>query len=357
MIGRMAGAAAHLATCLRRRFACSGLQPGDLLPSVRAIEEEFATSRSVVTEALDLLAAEGVLIRHHGRGTYLARIPTLAAAGVQLALVLAIDLDPRNTYLERLLTGLTDAAGVHQCSLAVRTVGADGSDLAGLVAGSTAAGLILIGEVTAAVLAAAVATGQPCVVASGRAVTSLAAGASWVGHDDREGAYQATQHLLALGRRRIAWIAGDLALPYNQERLAGHLEALGDAGLEPDPTLLGHGQSVSPAVRALLAWSTPPDAAMLSGDYLALNTYDAITAGGRQVGRDCSVVGFDDLAQPSGLQPALTTMRAEIEALGGESLRLLLRRIAGGGPETTLIPRRLIRRGSTCSAFRSDPGV
>jgi LacI family transcriptional regulator, repressor for deo operon, udp, cdd, tsx, nupC, and nupG len=69
----------------------------------------------------------------------------------------------------------------------------------------------------------------------------------------------------------------------------------------------------------------------------------------RRVGADCAVVGFDDLALAAGLDPPLTTMRAEVERLGGEALRLLLRRIAGHPSEQVLLPRRLVRRASSAA--------
>lgn len=350
MIRPMAGAAARLAAQLRRRLACAGLQPGDLLPSVRAIEQDFSVSRSVVTEALDLLAAEGLLVRHHGRGTYLLQVPPLATAGVHVALVLTVGLKPQDPYLERVITGLADAASVHRCSLVLRNAADDGHDVPASVAASAANGIIMVGEVTAAVITAAAATGLPCVVASGVAAPSLAAGASWVGHDDHEGAYQATQHLVALGRRRIAWIAGDLNMPYNQERHAGHREALRDAGLAFDPTLICTDVGNNSILAQLMTTQDPPTGAIICGDYLAQRTYNTITALGRVVGRDCSVVGFDDLALAAQVTPTLTTMRAEVEKLGAESLRLLMNRLAGTAAEAVMIPRRMVRRNSTCSA-------
>ena len=349
----MAGLAAQLAFRLRRRFACAGLRPGDQLPSVRAIEEEFHASRTVVTEAMDLLEHEGVVVRHHGRGSYLERVPTLVDAGVHSALVVTVDLPPLDSYLELLLNGLSEGALQQQCRLAVRRCGGDGGGLAEVIAGSATDGLILVGEVTPPVLAIATATGLPCVVASGTVESALAIGASWLGHDDREGAYQATQHLIALGRQRILWLGGPADLPHNRERLAGHADALADAGRRSVPELLHHSSRNSPLLAALqeaLGSANPPDAVMLSGDYLAQPVYEVIAGHGLQIGQGCSVMGFDDLADAASLEPPLTTMRAEIELLGRESLRLLLRRIAGGPSETLVIPRRLVRRRSTAPA-------
>ena len=355
MLCGMAGLAAQLAFRLRRRFACAGLQPGDLLPSVRAIEEEFSASRTVVTEAMDLLEHEGLVVRQHGRGSYLARVPTLVAAGVHTALVLAVDLPLRDSYLELLLNGLTEGALHQQCTLAIRQARGDASGLAELITDSAANGLILVGEVTPEVLAVAAATQLPCVVASGTATAAGTINASWLGHDDQEGGYQATQHLLALGCQRILWLGGAAGMPHNRARLAGHAEALADAGRQLMPELVHQSLTNAPLLAALHAAftsATPPDAVLLSGDYLAKDVYAAIVAQRLTIGRDCSVIGFDDLADAAVLEPPLTTMRAEIELLGRESLRLLLRRIAGEAADHVVVPRRLVRRRSTCSRFR-----
>lgn len=335
---RMSGPLANrLAASLRRRFACAGLQPGDRLPSLRSIERASNVSRSVVMAAMDQLEREGVLRCAHGQGTFLVSVPSLASAGVQQVLVLAVGLTADHPYLTRLLAGLSDAATALGCTMAVLPIGMRGIGLRVVLEQRGPAGLLVVGEPTRPVLAAVRTSGLPCVVAGGDA---QAAGRtlSWVGHDDREGGYQATQHLLALGHRRIAWIGSSKS--YHRMRWLGYRDALTDARLAVPACL-------HPDLRRVLRAAPPPDALLIAGDELAPAIYRALARRRCRVGADCAVVGFDDLALAAGLDPPLTTMRAEVERLGGEALRLLLRRIAGHPPEQVLLPRRLVRRASS----------
>ncbi|MCK6491522.1 MAG: GntR family transcriptional regulator, partial [Planctomycetes bacterium] len=178
--------ASRLAADLRRRFALAGLGRGDRLPSIRAIERLAGAGRSVVVDALDQLAREGVLVRRHGRGTFLCEAPPLAAAGAERLLLLACGLRADHPYLARLLDGLGAAADAQGCTLPVACLPAGGAGLAAAVAARRPAGLVLCGEVGPRALAAAARTGLPLVVAAGVAAPALRLGAAWVGHDDRE---------------------------------------------------------------------------------------------------------------------------------------------------------------------------
>src|SRR5260370_37510832 len=94
-----------------------------------------------------------------------------------------------------------------------------------------------------------------------------------VGATNRQGSYDATQHLLELGHRRIGFITGKLEVGAARDRLAGYRAALADYECSVDPALIVEGDFLRPravaAARALLGRSTPPTAIFASNDVSA----------------------------------------------------------------------------------------
>lgn len=145
------------------------------------------------------------------------------------------------------------------------------------------------------------------------------------------GARAVTEHLVALGHRRIAAIAGSRSPVADAERLSGYRAALAAAGLPPDTGLeveagaqRGDGQR---AVRSLLALPHPATAIVAFSDTLALAAVQALSDAGLRIPRDVSVVGFDDLEQSGMATPPLTTVRQPLAEMGRMAVSLLLRRL------------------------------
>jgi LacI family transcriptional regulator len=170
--------------------------------------------------------------------------------------------------------------------------------------------------------------------------------------DNRLGARMATEHLLSLGHRRIAHVAGAPELGISEERIAGYDEALLDAGIRPDVALLAVGSFTEEggceAMKALLA-STDLTAAFAANDLSALGVMNAIVESGRRVPDDVSVVGFDDLRLSSFTTPPLTTIRQPALEIAERATRLLLD-LARGRPARQrrhVLPPELVVRAST----------
>lgn len=170
----------------------------------------------------------------------------------------------------------------------------------------------------------------------------------YVDADNRGGARQATEHLISLGRRRIATITGDLDKQVGVSRQLGHREALALAGL--DDSRVAHGDfseaSGAAAMRQLLAEHPDLDAVFVASDEMAAGALPVLLESGRAVPEDVAVVGFNDIATAQHTRPALTTIRQPIEALGREMTRLLLRLIKGEQPTSLILPTELVRRDS-----------
>lgn len=168
--------------------------------------------------------------------------------------------------------------------------------------------------------------------------------------DDEAGAYWAVQHLLKTGRRSIAFVAGPPASDSGRRRALGYRRALVEAGLEVDPTL---SRMCAPdidggyaAALELLSGRPRLDALLCYNDLVAVGALRACAAAGRRVPDDVGVVGFDDIMLAGLVAPPLTTLRSNRLALGAESVRLLLRALAGsaaGCKKVVLQPELIIR--------------
>lgn len=181
-----------------------------------------------------------------------------------------------------------------------------------------------------------------------------------VTYDNIATARMATQHLINLGRRRVAAIGvQDLdsrETQTSQLRLRGYMDALADNGLALDPGLIIRGLpsynrvSGARSMRQLLALDSPPDAVFCFNDHLALGVMRAIYDAGLHVPEDIAVVGFDDIEDGRFSMPSLTTISPDKDKIGDLAVAFLLGRIAGtrtGPPERVEVPCQLIVREST----------
>ncbi len=170
----------------------------------------------------------------------------------------------------------------------------------------------------------------------------------YVDADNRGGARLATEHLIALGRRRIATITGEIDSRAGAERLRGFQETLAVAGL--DNTLIEYGdfteESGLQATARLLAAHPDMDALFAASDSMAAGAMRALKAHGRSVPGDIAVVGFDDLPIARHTDPPLTTVNQPIQALGHEMAKMLISLINGERPSALILPTRLTVRES-----------
>jgi LacI family transcriptional regulator len=146
-----------------------------------------------------------------------------------------------------------------------------------------------------------------------------------------QGAYDATDYLIRIGHKRIGFIAGMLELNSARDRLDGYSNALHDAGLSLDESLIVHGDfgklSGYKMARELLALDEVPTAIFASNDVMALGAMDAIREKGLSIPEDISVVGFDDIPEALISYPKLTTVHQPLEKMGQVGVKLLLDQI------------------------------
>ncbi|WP_407341593.1 LacI family DNA-binding transcriptional regulator [Pengzhenrongella phosphoraccumulans] len=179
------------------------------------------------------------------------------------------------------------------------------------------------------------------------------AGLPTVDADSLGGAVLATRHLIELGHRRIAFLAGRADLESSILREAGFRQAHAEAGLEVDPDLIRIGAyrrdaARSPAI-ALLSLPDRPTAVFAANDQSAMGTMDVAREMGLDVPGDLSVVGFDDIPESIRTSPALTTVHQPLQTMGAAGITMLIALMDGAPVEQTHVrlPTSLVVRGST----------
>jgi LacI family transcriptional regulator len=190
--------------------------------------------------------------------------------------------------------------------------------------------------------------------ADGTAVVHLspyAGGAPEVGVDNAAGVADLVAALVALGHRRIAFLAGPASLFVARDRLAGYRRALADAGIEPDERLVVRttfdAAGGARGVDALLAGRVPFSAICCANDLLALGALQRLGELGIGVPGSVSVAGFDDISTAALTVPGLTTVGLPLREMGRRGFAHADRLLAGEEPEPETLPTRLVIRGST----------
>jgi LacI family transcriptional regulator, galactose operon repressor len=180
--------------------------------------------------------------------------------------------------------------------------------------------------------------------------------------DNRKAARLAVGHILSLGHRRVASMAGRAHQFVGDERLAGFLEAMAERGLTAGPELIRRGDFLEDeAYRAcgeLLALAPRPTALFVANNLMLIGVMRALAAAGIAVPAHMSVASIDDFPWASAFVPALTVVRQPIEAMAAEAFALLMRRVAGeeGEPRHRVFEPELVIRSSCAEpGSRGEP--
>lgn len=192
----------------------------------------------------------------------------------------------------------------------------------------------------------------PMVLLGERAVP---AGLDHVAVDSVAASRAVVEHLVGLGRRRIAVIGYEAFDGTASVRLRGYREALDAAGLPFDPQLVVGVRAYlreegRKAMAALLELPEPPDAVFCFNDLMAIGALRACREAGVAVPSQVAVAGFDDIAEGRFSEPPLTTVQPDTDELVRKTLDLLLGRIDGtrsAGAQDLDVTWRLVVRGST----------
>ncbi|HIP08369.1 MAG TPA: LacI family transcriptional regulator [Rhodospirillales bacterium] len=171
--------------------------------------------------------------------------------------------------------------------------------------------------------------GTPFVLAV-RSTTDI--GASSVVSDEIIGGNMIISHLVKLGHKHIAYVAGPQFLSTGFERYQGYLQGLSNAGLKVNHDLVAIGGAFTEeegrrATKRILENRQNVTAIVAANDLMALGCYDELMAKQLKCPEDISVVGFDDMPFTSHFNPPLTTVHTPLLYVGIEAARILLKQI------------------------------
>jgi DNA-binding LacI/PurR family transcriptional regulator len=179
------------------------------------------------------------------------------------------------------------------------------------------------------------------------------------GCDNESGGFQATDHLIRLGRRRIALVGNpSRRSPEHAARYAGYLAAHRKSGLSHYPELMVKGDNSEAlgyqAAQTLLEREQqhPFDAIFAATDLLAIGAMRALQDAGRRVPEEVSIVGFDDVPLASHVTPGLTTVQQNAQEAGEGLVKAIVALIRGGRIESTLMAPHLVVRQSCGARLR-----
>ncbi|MGO8758535.1 MAG: LacI family DNA-binding transcriptional regulator [Terracidiphilus sp.] len=179
--------------------------------------------------------------------------------------------------------------------------------------------------------------------------------------DNQAGSRAATEHLIALGHRRIAFIGDRRGYQSNNERMAGYKQALWAAAIAYSGEIAVEGDGLPEeaviVMKRLLALPEPPTAVCCYNDLTALGAMRAIRARGLRVPEDVSVTGFDDLFFAAYLEPPLTTVRQPMRRMGEMAMENLFKLMSGEDSVAQIrVEAELIVRKSTTKAVNRGNG-
>ncbi|MGC5165400.1 LacI family DNA-binding transcriptional regulator [Luteimicrobium sp. DT211] len=284
------------------------------------------------------------------------RTPAVSDGGPQLVDLVLSGVD--GTWANRALSGVERAAAAAGLDVVVSVAHQpDDAWLARLLARGSRGAVVALVDTTSEQLAALAAARVPIVLLD--PVTQPPRTVASVGATNWTGGRTAAEHLLALGHRRLAVLAGRRRHLYSQARVDGFRSALAEADVALPEAAVVHGDWTRTGAAALaadlLAGPDRPTAVFACSDTMALGVYDAAASAGLKVPDDVAVVGFDDLPEAEWVVPGLTSVRQPIAQMGEAALRMLLRisdssLVAGADAPREELATTLVVRGSTSAA-------
>lgn len=336
---------------LRRRIIDGTYPAHSYLPAERDLARELGLSRWSVSAALTALKQEGWIEQTRGRGTMvLPYRKRLAERPVGIIYPPFSPTSPASIIVFEamvILDGIKDTLARIDCpyDLIPWTQCPSVEDLAAKYRGA----VFIEAQRPVDYFAEAARRKVATVVAN--LETDLAVSCSWVNH--RRSTKLAVQLLLAMGHRRIAFVGRSPERYFYGMARQGYLDALAEAGVPVDGDLVltaspdpGPFASYYPA-KELFSAGARVTAVVAARDVLAEGVCQAAAESGRVVGRDLSVIGFDNCSWPQ-TEPFLTTFEEPCYRMGQEAVKILIEQIASGdlGVVKREVPAPLVLRRS-----------
>lgn len=261
---------------------------------------------------------------------------------------------PQTAYNMTVLDGITASAQIEGFEIVIsRGPGGEsmGVEVAALLASDRAGAIFLTMDASGPEFQRLSDAGFPVVVVD--PLHAVGTKCVTIGATNFTGAVAATEHLLALGHRRIGHAGGPAAIECSQARLAGYASALRRTNIPLEESLVTHVpftyEAGMKAGRDLFDRADTPTAVFAASDEIALGVMEEARRRGIRVPQDLSIVGFDDTFLAQRATPPLTTVAQPLVEMGQLAVRSLAQVIAGDRVGTSHIElaTRLVVRGST----------
>jgi LacI family transcriptional regulator len=321
-----------LARKIRQQVASGEFQRGDQLPSFASMRAHYGISQSTLERVHSILEQEGLVIRHPGRGTFIAQNSPNASksvrpesAGIVGFLHCETQQVVQHPYWAYLQRGVQNATREQGCEVLLL------NDIEPRIGWEKIDGIIAAGPIYPDTFKR-FPPGMPVV-----SVVFETKGALNVISDDAVGIREAIAYLVELGHKRIGYVIERYGIS-TKVRLAAYRSALRERGIEPMPEwvqLIRHGDGVEDytdlgrnTMRMHLhsGWHESACTALLTqNDETAIGVIEALEEAGIRVPHDVSVVGFDGTEASTFFRPRLTTVEVPLEQIGAAGAKLLLK--------------------------------
>jgi DNA-binding LacI/PurR family transcriptional regulator len=177
---------------------------------------------------------------------------------------------------------------------------------------------------------------------------------SYVDADNRGGGRLAVDHLLSIGRTRIATVTGPMDMAVAVDRFDGYCDALRAAGIRPTKSYVEAGDFTDHggehAMATLLRRNPDLDGVFVASDPMAMGALRALDKAGRRVPEDVALVGFDDVPMAGYTHPPLTTVRQPLDQMAAAMAELLMAQLTDestyDGLDQIICATELVRRDS-----------
>jgi len=352
---------------LKDRIVAGEWVQGAMLPSENELCEFYNIARGTIRKILAALENEGYIRRERGRGTFIifnTPVPTMSPTYQKIVSFIVPYV--RDSFVSSMLLGLEREARANGYSVLFSHVENDIDKQEQIIRAAyqqRTAGIILYPVNSTninPVLYDLVEQNYPLVLVD-RYIRGVYL--DYVTSDNFNGGIFATQHLLALGHKRVAFLTWNEMSTAMEHRRSGYRQALGEAGLSLDPDLEwvveGYPVIDQDAIERHLSGPNPPTAVFAANDQLALVVERAARLLGIAIPNDLALVGFDDLDISAHLDIPLTTITQHSDEIGRTAWNILYRKIIGSqlGIERVVLPVQLIIRqscGANIAAFSGN---
>ncbi len=330
-----------LADELRQQIQSRQLLPGDRLPTFAEMRVQYNVTSTTIERVYGILESEGLIKRQQGSGTFVTeqKRPTTGNIG----LLFQVE-SLTNPYEMDLLAGMRYEAMQHGMEILLLNAQDENADYDKFDA---IAMYCDIAEATSLNLP----PNMPAVL-----LFETCPEFTCIVPDDFEGVRLATQHLIAQGHRKIAYLQHSYDDSIGWQRLAGYQAGHREAGLETDSQFIRQfekslTQDYREAAEVVMQdwlkndWHQLGCTALLAhNDEVAIGAMNAFLENGLNVPRDVSVVGFDGTMICDLCTPKLTSIKVPLREIGSRAVTVLMEQLQGGvkAPEKITLPVQLI---------------